>query len=249
MFTKLLISACLALPVISRAQFIPGAYILMENPKETHRGHLKYDESSLFVVGEHGKRTKFKPTEVYYAKTADNRRYISVNGFEALSHFGTKIMGNTLVELVDSGRVWLLRYDYTTTNGNMGVISQFFYLAKPVEAATAVALNGYVWTNRGKKFYASLAPYAVGRPDLQQLLTERQLTSEQVPAFFRAINSGQPLSVAIQDLSAEKLAAPVPVSVPASALMPASPSHYEILKQQALAKRAKKAATADSTRR
>jgi len=192
MLKKLLVSVCFALPLVSSAQFIPGAYILSNNHQQTYTGDLKYYETTLTVKDKTGKKTKYKADEVYYARTADNHRYISTSGFEALSTFGTKTMGNTLVELVDSGQVCLMRYDYTTGSGSGGGVSAFMYLIKQEEIANSVTIPNYVWTNQGKKFYNAIIPYAANRPDLQKLLADHRIDDQNLPAFFHAINSGQP---------------------------------------------------------
>jgi hypothetical protein len=192
MLRRLLLSICCALPLMSNAQFVPGTYILMDNLQQIHTGDLKYQESTLSVKDKIGKKTKYKADEVYYARTADNHRYISTNGFEALSTFGTKIMGNTLVELLDSGQVCLMRYDYTTSIGTGSGISQFMYLIKQEGMVNSTTIPGYVWTNQGKKFYNTIIPFAANRPDLQKLLADHRINDRNLPAFFHAINSGQP---------------------------------------------------------
>ena len=189
---RLLLITCCILPFVSNAQFIPGVYILLDNPQKVYTGDLKYYESALTVKDKTGKKIKYKADEVYYAKTIDNHRYISTNGFNALSTFGTKVMGNTLVELVDSGHICLMRYDYTTSSGSGGGISQAMFLVKQEGMLNTATIPGYVWTNQGKKFYEAITPYAANRPDLQKLLLDHRINDRNLPAFFHAINSGQP---------------------------------------------------------
>ncbi|MDO7886540.1 hypothetical protein [Hymenobacter cheonanensis] len=177
---------------MSNAQFIPGAYILMDNPQKVYAGDLKYDKSTLTVKDKSGKKITYKTDEVYYAKTANNQRYISTSGFEALSTFSSQVMGNTLVELVDSGRICLMRYGYIVSGGSGGGTSHFMYLLKQEGMPNAVTVPGYVWTNQGKKFYEAITPYAANRPDLQKLLADHRINDRNLIAFFHAINSGQP---------------------------------------------------------
>lgn len=192
MLNQLLLIICCLAPLASSAQFIPGAYILLDNPQKTYTGDLKYYESKLTVKDKTGKKINYKPDEVYYAKTAAGQRYISTSGFTALSTFGTKVMGNILVELVDSGQVCLMRYDYTTSSGSGGGVPQVMFLVKQEGMLHTATIPGYVWTNQGKKFYEAITPYAANRPDLQKLLLDRRINDRNLPAFFHAINSGQP---------------------------------------------------------
>lgn len=187
-----LLLICFLCPLWSLAQFVPGAYILLANPQKVYKGDLKYHESTLTVKDQTGKKIKYKPDEVYYAKTITGQRYISTNGFIALSTFGTKVMDNTLVELVDSGQVCLMRYDYTVGSGSGGGVPQIMFLVKQEGMLHTATIPGYVWTNQGKKFYEAITPYAANRPDLQKLLLDHRINDRNLPAFFHAINSGQP---------------------------------------------------------
>lgn len=183
---------CFLCPLWSLAQFVPGAYILLANPQKVYTGDLKYEESKLIVRDKTGAKTKYQTDEVYYARTVDNRRYISASGFEGLSTFGTTMKGNTLVELVDSGQVCLMQYAHSSNSGSGGSVTLVTYLVKQAGMPNAIAIPGYVWTNQGKKFCEALAPYVLNRPDLQKLLFDHRINDRNLPAFFHALNSGQP---------------------------------------------------------
>lgn len=193
----------LLLPQVLRAQlfnsFEPGSYQLVNSPGVRHQGLLKLRNDQLVVEGADGKKTKLAPQEVVSCRVGA-RKYVTAGGFRtAPAPFG-KTVEQAFVEQLDSGQVNLMEYTYMVTtggsNGMVGMSEAKIYLVKAVDWKDAIALPGYVWTNRGEKLRAALRPYAVDRPDLTELMDNNQLRSNNIPAFLHALSSGQPFPLA-----------------------------------------------------
>ncbi|MFD1470497.1 hypothetical protein ACFQ48_19885 [Hymenobacter caeli] len=199
MLKNTLFLLALLLPAAARAQPRgPGTYALASDPHKSYRGALLLSESGLRVKDEAGNASRIAPEVLAYAKTDDGRVFVPAAGFLVPSGATYQKMGPTLVERLDSGRVCLLRYESATAgvlryDGAYERTSQVsVYLARPAGAAEAVSLPAYAWTNQGAKLHAALRPYAAGRPDLLALLDGSAVRDDTLPAFFRALNSGQP---------------------------------------------------------
>ena len=195
LFRSVVLAVGLLLPRLSMAQYAPGVYRLVDNPQQ-YAGNLLVNGPELCVKT--GKKiTHIAASAIIYAKTADNHYFIPAQGFDIPA--GTKYvqLPSTLVEMVDSGRVSLLRYESTNvymhgTNGEVtsgGTVAVF--LVKTADAANAVSLPEYNWLNKGQNLRAALRPYAADRPELLALLNDGPISENILPAFFHAINSGK----------------------------------------------------------
>lgn len=186
------------LPVASRAQYVQGTYALAENPQRNYRTAMQVSGNGLKIKAEKGKAARVPAAAILYAKTANHQTFVPASGFLVPAGVAYQTMPSTLVELLDSGRVSLLRYESSTAGvkGYDGTYEQTgqvsVYLARPAGAAEAVSLPPYAWTNGGVKLHAALRPYAAGRPDLLALLAGSTIREFSLPAFFHALNSGQP---------------------------------------------------------
>ncbi len=196
LFRAALLAVGLLLPSLSRAQYAPGVYRLVNNPQQ-YAGNLLVNGPELRVKT--GKKiTHIAASAITYAKVADKQYFIPAQGFTIPAGVKYVQMPSTLVEVLDSGRVSLLRYESANAqahgvNGELTSGSAVaVYLVKTANADTAVSLPSYSWLNKGQKLRAALQPYATGRPDLLALLANGPIFEVMLPAFFHALNSGQP---------------------------------------------------------
>lgn len=198
MFKSILFFIGLLLPALVRAQFVPGTYVLTNDPLKIYRGALQVSGAGLRVKDAAGQTARVAANLLVYAKTNDNRKFVPASGFRIPAGATYMTIESALVESLDSGRVCLLKYETKTagvysTDGayeSTGEIS--LYLARAAGAAGATALPPYAWTNGGAKLHAALRPYAASRPDLLALLEGKTVQDATLPAFFHALNSGQP---------------------------------------------------------
>jgi hypothetical protein len=197
---KLLLGAALLLPFLSHAQMPAnsvaigpgesGYYLLVDSRLKTYPARLKVYQNLLVAKDGQGKTSKWKPEQVYYVR-AGAQRYVPAQGFTIKVGLGTQeVERPVFVELLDSGRVALMRYRYPTGNG--GVWTAYLLQRASDENATAIPYNQL--TGGGKKFREALGPYVAQRPDLQQLLTAGNISIDNFAAFVRALNSGQPFA-------------------------------------------------------
>lgn len=171
--SKLIICfAALLLPVLTFAQYMPGTFVLTGDPSKRYSEIIRIRSGELAVKDSNGKVIKYKPGQILSATTADNRKFIAVSGFVAMGmNSNHKLYGSTLVELIDSGKVCLTRFnDFASSSFSVSNSSGFYdgslYIVKSTDAVAATTLPGYVWTNRGKKLYDVLRLYVADRPDL-----------------------------------------------------------------------------------
>ncbi|GAB3635079.1 hypothetical protein GCM10027422_06690 [Hymenobacter arcticus] len=178
------------------AQYAPGVYKLVNNPQQ-YVGNLLVDGPELRV--KNGKRiTHVAASAITYVKIADKQYFIPAQGFLVPAGVKYVPLPSTLVEVLDSGRVSLLRYESANAraygvNGEVtsgGAVA--VYLVKTADATNAISLPDYAWTNKGQKLRLALRPYAADRPDLLALLDGGPISEGMLTAFFHALNSGQP---------------------------------------------------------
>ncbi|TVT43514.1 hypothetical protein FNT36_05345 [Hymenobacter setariae] len=167
-----------------------GSYILVDNIRVRYTGKLKIFTKEL-VVKEKGKTIHWHPDEVHSIRIGE-RRYTTARGFRTKSGFGSRVEeNNVFVELLDSGKISLMRYDYSV--GAPGSSSQLTaYLLKEADQDTAVTIPVSVYTGKGKRFRDALAPYVMKRPDLVKLLEDGSISIESLPALIHALNTNSP---------------------------------------------------------
>jgi hypothetical protein len=170
-----------------------GSYVLLADPQVRHTGRLKVSARQLAAIDPQGQKTTWQPTDVARL-TVGSKRYTTAQGF--VIHNG--LWNHTedkkvFVELLDSGRVSLLRYTSRVKSGQLGTSAEFTaYLVQ--DASQAVAQTLYIdagnhYTANYRELDDALRPYAEGRADLLQLLATSKVSPIQLTRFFHALNT------------------------------------------------------------
>lgn len=213
-------------------KFEEGSYVLADNRAVRHPGQLKLLSGSKVVIKTpDGTTLKLKPEQLYSFRIGQ-REYTTASDFRVQGGFGMNVE-EAFVERLDSGQVLLMRYDYTVgtpmmmgpggTMTGSGVSSMKAYLLRrPTDEAYVSVQPAFYTFAGGNRFRDAVRPFLAGHADLLKLLDEKRITMDNLPAVIRALNAGKPYQLPL--------------------------THYEFMKQQALAKQAKKAAAADSAR-
>ena len=198
--------AALLLPQAVKAQFNSfqaGSYVLARSPKVSHQSKLKLQGAYLLLVkAESGQKTPFLPAEILSFRIGQ-KKYVAVGGFAAkLGPGGDNLVSRGFAEELDSGRVVLMRFEYVvdspmmmTSGGMMSGGSSFprvLYLLRRSSEEKVESLPASWLTGGGKKFEEALLPYLSSRPDLTQLVTDKSITTDNLAAVIRALNTNQP---------------------------------------------------------
>ncbi|MDJ0366578.1 hypothetical protein QMK33_15570 [Hymenobacter sp. H14-R3] len=212
-------------------KFAEGSYVLADNRAVRYPGQIKLQSGSKLVIKTpDGTTVKLKPAQLY-SFIIGQRQYTTARDFRVQGGFGTDV-DEAFVEQLDSGQVMLMRYDYTVgspmmmgaggamTGGGVSAMSAYL-LRRPTDSTYVSVQPAFYSFAGGNRFRDAVRPFLAGHPDLLKLLDEKRITMDNLPAVIRALNAGKPYQLPL--------------------------SHYEFMKQQALAKQAKKAAS-DSTR-
>jgi hypothetical protein len=198
----------LAVPQIVRAQFNsfePGSYVLQNSPTVWRQSLLKLrGNDQLIAKDEKGKKLTLTPQQVRSFRLG-SQKYTTAGNFEVNpgSAFGGMVE-RAFVELIDSGKVSLLRYEYTTGNGApmMGAngamtggysSTKTLYLLRLAGRSNDYPIPANGLTGAGRKFRDALLPHLAGRPDLIKLLEDQRILAEDMPLVVRALNTGQPM--------------------------------------------------------
>ena len=175
-----------------------GSYVLSATPLVRQQGGLYLRNSEQLVVRDlAGKTTTLTPQQVSSFRLA-NKQFVSTGGFQLRGGFGDAYVAQAFAEQVDSGQVVLLRYQSVASNapsrGNIGYSAGLegnVYLLH--QAATLVVTPIQAdWAKGSRRFQEALRPYLAARPDLLQLLTNKQLSPSQLPAIIHALNHNLP---------------------------------------------------------
>jgi hypothetical protein len=171
----------------------PGTYVLRADRQQPHRGSLRVYAHELIVFTDQGQTLRYKPEEVYRVQVG-RVRYTTAQGFKTKSGlWATRQSGRLFVEVLDSGRVSLLRYThYVGGHDNTTTTALATYLLHEAAADSVVTLPVNADTGKGKRFQQTLLPYFAARPDLRQLVEYGAITIDNLPALLRALNSGEP---------------------------------------------------------
>ncbi len=170
----------------------PGTYFLRTDQQQPRRGSLRVYAHELIVFTDQGQTLRYKPEDVYRVQVG-RVRYTTAQGFKAKSGlWATRQSGRLFVEVLDSGRVSLLRYThYVGGHDNTTTTPLATYLLHEAAADSVVALPVNS-AGKGRRFQQALLPYFAARPDLRQLVEYGAITIDSLPALVRALNSGQP---------------------------------------------------------
>lgn len=169
----------------------PGTYVLAAD-RQPHSGSLRVYARELVVFTDQGQTLHYKPEEVYRVQVG-RVRYTTARGFKTKSGlWATRQSGRLFVEVLDSGRVSLLRYThYVGGHDNTSTTPLATYLLHEAAADSVVTLPVNS-SGKGRRFQQVLLPYFTSRPDLRQLVEYGAITIDNLPALVRALNSGQP---------------------------------------------------------
>ena len=169
-----------------------GSYVLFNDPQVRHPGLLKVSAKQLLVKDPNGQKFILRPGEVTSLRIGQ-QRYTTAQGFEVRNGlFNHLEEDKVFVELLDSGRVSLLRYTSRILTGQLGTASDFTaYLVREATQPTATTLytDGGSYLKNYQELNAALRPYAADRPDLLKLLDANRVGPTQLTRFFHALNT------------------------------------------------------------
>jgi hypothetical protein len=185
----------------AQSDFEAGTFRLKSSPAVRRSGLLRAGGSTLAV--------KQSPTSSVVKYPADDvqsyclglRNYVRASGFRLKSPSGwsTQTAESEFVELLDSGSVSLLRYEYPANAGFYGAVAIYLLQRAGEGQATAIPYN--IMDGAGKNFREVLAPYVTARPDLLALLRAKKITIYNLQTFIHASNYRQPfLQYPMQEL-------------------------------------------------
>ncbi|MCR5889154.1 hypothetical protein LRS06_15560 [Hymenobacter sp. J193] len=201
--------AFLLLPQYLLAQFKsfePGSYTPANSRAVRLQGQLKLRNGELLIVkGADGKKLQLTPYDVSSFQIGE-KHYTTASGFEVGSGLMSDFVGKAFVQIIDSGQVMLLRYEYTTANGphvgaggvmtGGGTNTQELYLLRWTNDYKVYPISANWLSGGGQKFRQAILPHLSKRPDLAKLVEEKKITLSELPNLVRAINTGQPYSAA-----------------------------------------------------
>ncbi len=208
---SLAVLALLALPLVGTAQSGPGTYILVDNRQVVYAGDLDVSgyrlKSKEGKAGEKPKIVTWQASEVYWARVGQ-QRYLPVSNFSIPAGLGFKKMNHGLAEVLDSGRVTLLRYDYEVGGGGTGpagfstrTVSAYLLQVPDEEDALLIPMN--FLSGKGAEFREMLAPHFSTRPDLLKQLEKGEVARRNLVAFVHAYNTKQPFVAKPEDAQKE----------------------------------------------
>lgn len=203
----LLAAAALALPLAAMAQSGPGTYILVDNRTVTYNGNLEIFDRGLTSKEGKGKKKVWEAGEVYWARIGTHH-FLPVSGFRVPAGLRFINVEHGLAEVLDSGRVSLLRYDYQIGSAMSGPVdglsgtSSTYLLQVPTEENTLVIPMSRL-SGKGSEFREMLAPYFSSRPDLVAQLQKGDVSRRNLAAFVHAYNTKQPFVAKPEDADKE----------------------------------------------
>jgi hypothetical protein len=177
----------------------PGTYVLTADRQHPQAGSLRVYAHELIVFTDQGATLRYKPEDVYRAQVGPVR-YTTAQGFKTKTGlWATRQSGRLFVEVLDSGRVSLLRYThYVGGHDNSTSTPLATYLLHKAAADSVVTLPVNS-SGKGRRFQQVLLPYFNSRPDLRQLVEYGAITIDNLPTLVRALNSGQPFPYTITE--------------------------------------------------
>jgi hypothetical protein len=174
----------------------PGTYTLVDDIRKVYHGALKVYAHELVAKDQAGHTTKYQPEEVYRIQLG-GVRYMTASGFQTKSGFwSTTHSEKSFVELLDSGRVTLCRFQYSVAGPSYSSTNLVTYMLLDAATDSVTTIPVSVYTGKGKRFRDALTPFVAQRPDLQTVLQAGRVTIDQLPAFVHALNYQLPFPVA-----------------------------------------------------
>jgi hypothetical protein len=187
---KSLVLALFALaPLGGKAQtlfkgFTEGYYVLADEPTVRHVGTMRIEPFGPSLrVQQDGKlmNKAYKPAQVLFCGTGKTK-YVVAKDFKS----GGAHIDADFAQQLDSGQVVLLWH--TRASGGGGGVGT--YLVHRATDATITALPLY--RNQYREFFL---PFLTARPDLVQLLQQKDFKYDNLYALVHALNTGQPAAL------------------------------------------------------
>jgi hypothetical protein len=169
--------------------FEHGSYLLKNAPELQKTGLLRTGNKNLVVKETQDGKTLIFPWSEVLSYRLGLRRYIRARGFAVRSPYGgiENVTEDVFVELLDSGSVSLMRYQYYV-NAGMNRLLDTIYLIQRTGEANATIIPYSAFDGPGKKFREALAPFVTDRRDLVALLNDKKITVYNLQTFIHAFN-------------------------------------------------------------
>lgn len=204
LFPALLISCSASAQ--AQFDFEPGSYILESDVHVRHTGSLKVGNKNLRVQTYGGKTLAFPWAEVHSYRIG-NSRYVTASGFYVKTAFSERVADHEFVQLLDSGAVSLLRYEYGLNGGVAGMpaVGGFpgspglgpssrpsIYLLHRAGEPVPVDIPYNTIDGAGKKFREAVTSFVTSRPDLVKIVAAKKVTIYNLETFIHAFNQHEP---------------------------------------------------------
>ncbi|GGG47353.1 hypothetical protein [Hymenobacter glacieicola] len=198
LFAALLISTSTSAQ--AQFDFEPGSYILENNAHVRHVGFLKVGNKNLRVKAEAGRILAYPWAEVRSYRIG-NSRYVKASGFTIKTTLAERIADHEFVQLLDSGAVSLMRYEYEFNGGTPGFGGapglgpsrrpSIYLLQRAGETGTSdIPYN--MLDGAGKKFREAVSSFVGSRPDLVKVVEAKKVTIYNLETFIHAFNNHEP---------------------------------------------------------
>ncbi|GAB2451777.1 hypothetical protein GCM10011375_37380 [Hymenobacter qilianensis] len=189
----LLFICILFLPILTKAQFDfkPGSYVLENDIYVRHYSAIKESGKYLTSKIDKDRTVKYLWKDIHSYRIG-LRRYIKASGFPVRSQSGftDETANNIFVELLDSGAVSLMRYEYQPIAGYMPPPN--IYLLQRAGETYASAIPYTVFDEGGKRFREYVSLFVSTRPDLLKALKDKRVNINNLQTFIQAFNRGEP---------------------------------------------------------
>lgn len=180
--------------------FKAGSYTLTTSPEVRQRAKLKLNSNTELIAEDAtGYTTGFTPAQIFSFQIGP-RKYVTAGGFVVKGGLDGKMVPQAFVELLDSGQVLAMRYKYWLSlpgpipnSGTMETV----YLLRRVNSSTTTCISGNRLSGGGPKFRESILPFLTERPDLAELVEKRKVALDHLSGIVRALNTGQPYTLAV----------------------------------------------------
>jgi len=183
----------LGLPHLALAQlfggFEAGTYGLSESPTVRQPGQLRLRHNGeLSVKTSDGKILQLKPGQVAWYQ-ADGRKFVSLrNLYLRNGGLDGVNIDHAFCEQLDSGRVMVLRLEYTTGAGFGGETSVSAYVLRNGSSGAPVVVQRGTFSSGGRNFREAVQPFLAARPEFLRYLEEKRINIENLGQVLFALN-------------------------------------------------------------
>jgi hypothetical protein len=184
----------------AQSDFQAGFYVLENDISVRHSGLIRAGINNLRVQADQGKAVTYPWADVHSYRIG-MARYVKASGFTIQNGFSTREAVDIFVQLLDSGAVSLLRYEYAPSGGYVGFNGApslgpssrpDMYLLQRTDEAVPIEIPYSVMDGSGKKFREALAPFIASRADLVKVLAAKKITVYNLETFIHAFNNHEP---------------------------------------------------------